>query len=600
MTEPKRATMTDPVQSNRQALEETHSQDSVSAATETVAESANWEVVKRQPGDTLPPNFERYEVKELLGRGTYGCVFLAHDRDLDRSVAIKVPKQPTEAGGRIHTADEAYKAEAQRVARLDHPAIVPVYDIGRDNNGACCVISKFIEGGTLESLISTENRLAQNQVIRLAIRIAEAVHYAHESGVIHRDLKPANILLDKKQQPYVADFGVSLHEDEQSAHRDELAGTPFYMSPEQMRRESHRLDGRSDVWSIGVILYELLTGSKPFQDAKLNDLIEHIVHHPPRALRALNDSISTEVEAVVMKCLEKRSVDRYSTAADLADALRQAIPDDTSAAPLPSSGVPAEPVPSRNRLGQATAAAAMLALLGTLGIAAATFLGDRDFNDVPSDEQKVSDDPVALPAIAEGNIDVLIWDPNVDERQGVRLNEAGGLPFRENDQIRVTASLDSPAYVYVLWIDSAGQVLPLYPWTPGDWNSLPEAPEPVSSLSLPRRQGTAWPMEGGPGMETVCLLVRETPLPDDVALQKILSDLPVVPVRHPEAVAWFSDGNLILEEQDTLRGPNLHAPQMLDDPLIQLQARLSDAVAPHFTLVRTACFANVGKSTPDR
>ena len=271
-----------------------------------------------------PQRIGRYRIEKVLGKGGFGLVYLAHDDQLQRLVAVKVPhakliSKPEDA--------QAYLAEARTVANLDHPGIVPVHDVGSTADCPCFVVSKYIEGTDLSAKLK-QQRLKRREAAEIVATVAEALHYAHKQGLVHRDVKPGNILIGKDGQPYLVDFGLALRE-ENIGKGPKYAGTPAYMSPEQARGEGHRVDGRSDIFSLGVVFYQLLAGRQPFRGDTQAELLEQVTSYEPRPPRQYDDQIPKELERICQKAMAKRASERFSTAKDFAEDLRHFLVEQT-------------------------------------------------------------------------------------------------------------------------------------------------------------------------------------------------------------------------------------------------------------------------------
>jgi serine/threonine protein kinase len=283
--------------------------------------------VEPEKGADWPETIGRYRVTGRLGAGGFGQVFLARDVELERLVAIKVPSAKQVASP---DAVEAFLAEARALAKLDHSHIVPVHDFGRLDDGRCYIVSKYIDGGSLAEKFK-QARLAFVDTAELVAVIADALNYAHLRALVHRDVKPANILIDRSGRPCLADFGLALR-DEDCGKPTGLMGTPAYMSPEQARGEADRVDGRTDIFSLGVVLYELLTGRRPFRGTSHQEVMSAILRDEPRPPRQIDDTIPKELERICLKAMSKVMTDRYTTALDMAQDVRAFLKSSVSTA----------------------------------------------------------------------------------------------------------------------------------------------------------------------------------------------------------------------------------------------------------------------------
>ncbi len=258
------------------------------------------------PGRTIPATIGgRYRLDRLIAEGGFGLVWRATDTALQRRVAVKV------------TTLECV-SEARRVARLRHHGIVSVHDVGHEA-GFCFIVFDLVEGTDLARRIK-ESRPGWEEASRIVAQVAGHLHYAHEKGFVHRDIKPANILLDERGQPVLADFGIAVTECELRHEAMTSIGTLAYMSPEQLTT-SGQVDARTDVYSLGIVLYELLTGKVPFTDWGLAGLRQRILTEDPQPVRSLNAAVPPDLEHICLKCLSKRAGDRYASARELAQAL---------------------------------------------------------------------------------------------------------------------------------------------------------------------------------------------------------------------------------------------------------------------------------------
>jgi serine/threonine protein kinase/Tfp pilus assembly protein PilF len=272
----------------------------------------------RRSDDDLPVEFGDYELLEEIGRGGQGVVYRSHQKSLNRTVAIKVISLGQWAS-KAHV--KRFRREAEAAASLDHPGIVPVHEVG-ERDGSCYFSMKFVEGGQLDEVTKREP-MPVRRAVELIATVARTVHYAHEHGILHRDIKPGNILLDKSGEPHLTDFGLARLVEAESTFTATLdvLGTPSYMAPEQAAGETTKLGKATDVYGVGAVLYQLLTGHPPFAGGTSYETIRLLLNTEPRKPRTLNRKIDRDLSTICLKCLEKEPQRRYSSAFDLAEDL---------------------------------------------------------------------------------------------------------------------------------------------------------------------------------------------------------------------------------------------------------------------------------------
>ncbi|HEY7508679.1 MAG TPA: serine/threonine-protein kinase [Vicinamibacteria bacterium] len=292
--------------------------------------------------DAAPRRLGRYLIQDQIGRGMMGVVYRALDPDLGRTVALKAVRLAFEvAEGERAVFEKRFVAEAQAAARLSHPGIVVVHDVGRDpETGTPYIALEHLEGRTLADLAASGAPMDWRRALDMTAKLADALHHAHAQGIVHRDVKPANVMVLPSGQPKLMDFGIAKLPASQLTSTGQFFGTPAYMAPEQFG--DGEVDGRSDLFSLGVVLYRLLAGADPFGAPSVAAILARISRHDPPPPSSLVAGIPPAVDAIVARALAKSPADRFQDGASFARAIEQVLAD-PAAMPVVAPAVAAPP-----------------------------------------------------------------------------------------------------------------------------------------------------------------------------------------------------------------------------------------------------------------
>jgi serine/threonine protein kinase len=524
-----------------------------------------------------------YRVLRVLGAGGMGVVFQAEDPSLKRLVALKVLRPALAASDR---ARQRFLREARAAAAVKHDHIVTIYQVGEAGD-IPFLSMELLHGEALDARLGRRGKLPSAEVLRIGRQTAEGLAAAHESGLVHRDIKPANLWLEGEPGSFfrvkILDFGLVAHSDRYGPLQTRpgtVLGTPSYMAPEQAAGET--VGPRADLFSLGCVLYQASTGELPFPGESIYTVLGNLAAHEPVPPCQLNAALSTALSDLILRLLAKRPEHRPASARAVAEALRSLEGSSDSAATILHSS--ARQPRHRPIVQRAAAVVLGAACLGAL------IYGSTHLSVSPPPSTELA--PPALPTL-KGYIDVQIWEEGNPRRHNLRLNDASALPLKADDQYFVDVELNRPAFLYVLWIDTEGKVHPVYPWRPGHWDERPAEEKPVSRLRRPEAADEFYEVpKGPPGMESLLLLARDTPLPREVNLRAELGTLPRQREQDIRATVWFENGEVVRNE--TGRAGRFDVKRR-DDPVLETQQRIRTKLQRYFTYTRAVSFANQGK-----
>ncbi|HMA12803.1 MAG TPA: serine/threonine-protein kinase, partial [Steroidobacteraceae bacterium] len=274
----------------------------------------------KQDARAVPERVGKYVIVREVGRGSTGTVYLSHDPYYGRDVAIKVYHgEGNDDAERARIARKMFLSEAHMVGMLQHPQLMPIYDAGEED-GHCYVVTEYVHGArTLAAFCRPDDLLRVDVIVEIIFKCAKALHYAHSRGVIHRDIKPSNILYTQDGDVRIIDFGIALIDGSDMSRIEGIAGSPSYMSPEQV--QSRELTNRSDLYSLGAVMYELLTGTRPFRAGNLAKLMHQIVYATAPPIHTLRREVTEDLEDVVATALQKEPETRFRSGLEFAAAL---------------------------------------------------------------------------------------------------------------------------------------------------------------------------------------------------------------------------------------------------------------------------------------
>jgi hypothetical protein len=566
-------------------------EDSSTDAPPTVAPSSGQAARQfLEPGTLI----DQCRIERLLGYGGMGEVYLAEHTAMGNKIAVKVlPARRVEDTEAVRR----FRQEVRVLARMSpHPNVAAALHAS-EYQGRCYLVMEYVPGMDLHEHVRRHGPLPWEQACALVRQIAVGLEYVHGHHIVHRDLKPSNLLLTPAGTVKILDLGLARHRPAEVLRADgsltpdgAVLGTLDYMAPEQAQSAA-QADARSDLYSLGCTFYYLLTGKAPFADRiGLDKLMAHARDAAP-LLREQRPDVPAAMAEIVHRLLAKKPEDRYGSAQVLIEALDNAL----------TEGKVAEEAPPRPKAKRVTRRALAIAGLGLAALVlVAMWLWDFRTTEASGEARVADSRSTQVPAThvpgepLSGQFTLRIY--SVDgEYRGKVGEDPDVLPVRNNERVHLEVRLNQPACVYLLWVDSQGNVDPLYPWMHGfGFSNLPRAGALVQELQSPPELNKGWRVVGPSGLETAMLLVRRNPLPAEGAkdLERMIGKLGASRFRNPKecAVLRWDLGQLsIAQEMGQNRGLDKEAAE-IDEPLLALMQRLQS----HFDMMRAFRFAHQG------
>jgi serine/threonine protein kinase len=566
-----------------------------------------------------------YQLCEQLGIGGMGDVYAAEDPALGRRVAIKLMKSEIACQSE---ARNRFTREARAAAALNHDHIVTIDHVG-EQDGAPFIVMPLLSGESLERRLSRESLLPVAEVIRIGREAAEGLAAAHQAGLIHRDIKPGNLWLEAPNgRVKILDFGLArtttLDGDSSLTRPGSVLGTPAYMSPEQA--DGLPIDGRSDLFSLGCVLYQTATGERPFRGATLTAILCAVAMHHPPAPRTLRPELPTALSDLIERMVAKSPDQRPSTALAVASELSGISLTNKATSPVANQSSKS-PEPHRRRwswtfkltISLTISFAALLAVLLPMGMELSRQSAEVAMRNMETTSPQPPPAPVPTavtppfgplgtdpsaraptggspaPDLRAG-VDIRIWRGRADRAQTLRLNEPGALPLKPGDQFRIEAVAQRKAYLYLFWIDTEGKAAPVYPWQPGKWGARATDEQPIDELNLPATITSGFTISGEQaGMETLILLVRSERLTlSDEAIQQWFAGLPPQrPFQNPQSAVWFENGRIVTGDSGRTRSHFVESE--IADPVLRIQELLKKRIGPLADYTAAVSFARMGK-----